>query len=120
MHSNALKFTGKVEIESPLENDRNYRIALDGSITNISTSPNWDGTFSHTYSFRPIHCLIHDELGETIKAKDPRKNSEKWRSKLQYDWDRWLWWTKHSTFDEAYDSIFRVMYSQYDYIISQS
>jgi hypothetical protein len=38
--SNSLKFTGKVEIESPLENDRNYRIALDGSITNISTSPN--------------------------------------------------------------------------------
>jgi hypothetical protein len=60
--SNSLKFTGKVEIESPLENDKNYRLAMEGSITNISTSPNGDGTFSNTFSFRPLHCLIHDEL----------------------------------------------------------
>lgn len=118
MNSHSLKFTWKVELGQPIENDKNYRLALEGSIVNESTSPNHDWTYSKTYSFRPINVLIHDELGDTIKAYDPRKNSEKLRSKLKYDWDKWLWWTKYKEFDEAYDSFFRKIYEQYDFLIS--
>jgi hypothetical protein len=118
MNSHSLKFTWKVELGQPIENDKNYRLALEWSIVNESTSPNHDGTYSKTYSFRPIHVLIHDELWDTIKAYDPRKNSEKWRSKLKYDWDKWLWGTKYKEFDDAYDAVFRKMYEQYDFLIS--
>ncbi len=118
MDSYALKTTWKVELSEELQLDENYRIAMEGSITNISTSPNWDGTLSKTYSFRPIHVLIHDKLGSTIKARDPRKNSEKLRSKLKYDWDKWLYGTKYGEFEEAYDAFFRKVYEQYDYLIS--
>ena len=118
MNSHSLKVTGKVELSQNLKIDTNYRVAIEGSIVNESTSPNHDWTYSKTYSLRPINVLIHDTLWDTIKSKDPRKNSEKLRSKLKYDWDRWLWWTKYKEFDEAYDSFFRKVYEQYDYLIS--
>lgn len=117
MDSYAIKFTWKVELWQAVEIDKNYRLALEGSIVNESISPNYDWTLSKTYSFRPIHVLIHDELWDTIKAKDPRKNSEKLRSKLKFDWDKWLWWTQYKEFEEAYDAFFRKLYEQYDFLI---
>ena len=116
MHS--IKFTWKAEIESAIEMDKNYTIWMEWSVVNISSSSNGDGTTSKTYSFRPIRCIIHNELWETIKVKDPRKNSEKLRSKLKHDWDNWIFWTKYREFDEAYDNFFRKIYSQYDFLIS--
>ena len=82
MDTNFLKLTWKVNIPEWLKNDNNYSIALQWSITNCNISSNQDWTFTNTYSFRPIHCLIHDELGETIKAKDIRSNSERLRAYL--------------------------------------
>ena len=114
--SHAIKFTGKAELEWPVTIDRNYTAGIQWSITNVSTSPNWDGSFSYVYSFRPIHVLIHDETWETIKAKDPRKNSEKLRSKIKHDWDRWLIGTEYREFDDCYDAFFRKMYEQYDFL----
>lgn len=118
MDSYALKVTWKVELSQELKIDTNYRIAIEWSIVNESTSPNHDGTLSKTYSLRPIHVLVHDKLWDTIKAKDIRKNSEKLRSKLKFDWDKGIWWTKYKEFDDAYDAFFRKVYEQYDYLIS--
>lgn len=119
MHSHALKISGKVELWQSLELDKNYSIAVNGSLVNISTSPNQDGTLSYTYSLKPVNVLIHSELWSTIKAKDPRKNSVKLRSKLKFDWDKWLWGTKYNEFDQAYDDFFRKIYEQYDFLISK-
>lgn len=118
MDSYSLKVTWKVELWQPLNLDKNYRVAIEGTIVNVSSSSNNDWTKTVCYSIRPVHCLIHDELWDTIKAKDPRKNSEKWRSKLKFDWDRGLWGTKYKEFDDAYDAMFRKMYEQYDFLIS--
>ena len=118
MDSYSLKITWKVELWQELKIDTNYTLAVQGSIVNESHSPNHDGTLSKTYSLRPIHCLIHNELGDTIKARDIRKNSEKLRSKLKFDWDKGIWWTKYKEFDDAYDAFFRKVYEQYDYLVS--
>ena len=114
MDSNSLKFTWKVELWQALENDKNYRIACEGSITNISSSPNGDGTYSYTYSFRPIHVLIHDELWDTIKARDPRKNSEKLRSYLKYMYEKD---STLDTFEEFYDDFFKRIYKHMDFLL---
>lgn len=118
MDSFALKITWKVELSAPLEIDKNYSVWVLWSLVNISTSPNHDWTHSHTYSLKPVNVLVHNELGDTIKAKDPRRNSEKLRSKLKYDWDRWLIGTKYKEFDDCYDTFFRKIYEQYDYLVS--
>jgi hypothetical protein len=81
---------------------------------NVSTSPNGDWTYSHTYSFRPIHVLIHDELGDTIKATDPRKNSEKLRSTLKYKYDKEWVGSQFATFEEFYDDFFKKIYYNMD------
>jgi hypothetical protein len=42
MNSHSLKVTGKVELSQNLKIDTNYRVAIEGSIVNESTSPNHD------------------------------------------------------------------------------
>lgn len=118
MHSHALKITWKVELWQALELDKNYSIAINGSLVNISTSPNQDGTLSYTYSLRPVNVLIHSDLGLTIKAKDPRSQSQKFRSKVKYDWDKWLAGTKYKEFDDFYDAVYKKIYEQYDFLVS--
>lgn len=111
MNTHYLKFTGKVNIPDPLKNDTNYRIAIEWSIYNTNESSNQDWTYTITHSIKPIHCLIHDELGETIKARDIRSNSEKLRAYLfrKYNNDPRLL-DKYLNFDDFYDSFFLFMY----------
>lgn len=117
MNTHYLKFTGKVNIPDPLKNDTNYRIAIEWSIYNTNESSNQDWTYTNTYSFKPIHCLIHDELWETIKAKDIRSESSKFRSLMKYKFDSWelnIYWS----FDDFYSSVYRSIYKNLDFIIA--
>lgn len=111
MNTHYLKFTWKVNIPDPLKNDTNYRIAIEWSIYNTNESSNQDWTYTITHSIKPIHCLIHDKLGETIKARDIRSNSEKLRAYLfrKYNNDPRLL-DKYLNFDDFYDSFFWFMY----------
>ncbi len=90
-----------------------------GSLVNISTSPNHDWSLSYTYSLKPVNVLVHDDLGNTIKAKDPRSNSTKFRSFCKYQWDSWLAGTKYKEFDDFYDSVYKGIYENYDFIVSK-
>lgn len=117
--SHALKITGKVELAKALDNDKNYRIAIEWSITNISTSPNGDWTYSNTYSLRPVHVLIHDELGSTIKARDPRSNSTKLRSLLKFKYEKWEAWDSFKEFNDFYDSFYSEIYKNLDFLLSK-
>jgi len=116
--SYSLKVTWKVELWQELKIDSNYTLAVQGSIVNESTSPNHDGTLSKTYSLKPVHVLVHNELWDTIKAKDPRSNSVKLRSLLKYKWDNWLAGTNFKEFDDFYDAFYRKIYEQMDYLVS--
>jgi hypothetical protein len=120
MDSYSLKITWKVELWQELKIDTNYNLAVQGSIVNESHSPNHDWTLSKTYSLKPVHVLISDELWDTIKAKDPRSNSVKLRSLLKYKWDNWLAWISHKEFDDFYDSFYREIYDKMDYLLSNS
>jgi len=84
--SNSIKLTGKAELSEPLEIDKNYKVTLQGSITSSADHSNQDGTASRTFIFKPILVEVIDETGETIKAKDTRRMSQKLRAILYREW----------------------------------
>ena len=115
-----LKIIWKVCIPEWLEVDTNIRLAMDGSITGSNKASNEDWTYSFTHSFRPIHSLITDELGNTIKAKDLRKNSEKLRSSLKFKYESNPWLLeKYESFDQFYDKFFSNLFVKHiDHLIA--
>jgi len=120
MDTHYLKITWKMNIPKWLEVDKNYTIALDGSITDSNQKSNQDGTFTYTHSFMPIHCMINAELGETILAKDTRSNSSKLRSKLKYQYDNTPeLYQKYDSFETFYDLFFIQIHRKIDFLISE-
>lgn len=81
-----LKLSGKVSILEPLAIGHNFKVEIDGTITNETLSDNQDGKFNLYYKFEPILCKIKKDNGEVIKAKDPRKNSQKLRRMVYAIW----------------------------------
>lgn len=83
INSHILKINGAVEIEKELTSGKNYKLTIEGAIPKMETSDNENGTFDVTYKLKPIRVEIITETGETLKAKDPRGNSEKARSQAR-------------------------------------
>lgn len=80
INSYILKIQGKVEIPSELVAGHNYKVNIEGAIPSFEMSDNENGTFDLTYKLKPIKVEVINELGVTLKAKDPRSNSNKARS----------------------------------------
>lgn len=118
MESHALKITWKVELWQSLELDRNYSIAIQWSIVNLSTSPNHDGSLSYTYSLKPVNVLVHSDMGDTIKAKDPRSESTKFRSLMKYKFDSWESGSNFKEFEDFYASVYKSIYKNLDFILN--
>lgn len=98
-----VKISGKVNIPIPLAIGHNYRLTADCSITSEQKIDNENGEFDVVYKMIPITVEIGKDNGETIKAKDPRRNSEKFR-KYCYR----LWSESEATltpFDEIYEKV---------------
>lgn len=76
------KIIGKANIPVPLNIGHNFRLTADCSVTSESKTDNEDGTFDIVFKVEPITIEITRDNGETIKAKDPRKNSQKMRNYL--------------------------------------
>lgn len=77
-----IKIQGKANIPNALSIGHNFKITSDCSITSQTKTDNDDGTFSVTFKAEPITVEIQKDNGEVIKAKDPRKNSQKIRNYL--------------------------------------
>lgn len=80
VNENILKLTGRVSIPEALELDINYSLALQGSITGKDERINHNGTLDSIWRFEPVKCEILTPMGKTLRAKDPRKMSQKLRS----------------------------------------
>lgn len=109
-----LKLTGKAELPKPIEMGNNYSIALSGSIRTATDADNDDGTFSRIYTFKPVKIELLTELGETIKLKDTRSNSQLIRSLV---YKRWVNAASKISFDEYYDKVSGAMMMHIDKII---
>lgn len=82
INSYILKVQGKSELPSEIETGHNYHIALDGSVNKVELHDNEDGTWNKVYTFKPVHISLLTPKGESLKLKDPRKNSQKLRNYL--------------------------------------
>lgn len=77
-----VKLSGKCNIPQKLEIGHNYKLSGDCSVTSEQRIDNNDGTFDIVSKLEPITVAVERDNGEVIKAKDPRRNSQKIRNYL--------------------------------------
>lgn len=104
-----LKIKGKVSLLEPVELDKNYKLEIEGSIESEKDKSEHDGTYIRYYEFEPIVVKLIDELGKTIKAKDPRSWSQKFRALLKYYYDQEI--DLNVEFDDIYSYIYTYLIS---------
>lgn len=83
INSHILKISGSVEIPRELTSGYNYKVTIEGAVPKIEMVDNENGTFDVVYKMKPIRVEIVTETGETLKAKDPRRQSELTRSQAK-------------------------------------
>lgn len=83
MNSHTLKISNSAEIPEPLEMDRTYRITLEGDCKDIKKSSNDDGSFTYTYNVKLLTAEIEDDLGQTLKIVDKKKQSQKLNAQIR-------------------------------------
>ena len=81
-----LRLRGKVSLLEPLLRSHNYKVSVEGSITEITDKDNDDGTYNRFYLLEPVRVEVVSPLGETIRAKDPRSKSKLLRAALYREW----------------------------------
>lgn len=95
---------GKAELPKEIEEGHNYHVACEGSITSSAVHDNGDGTWNKVYTFKPIKVDVLTPTGESLKLKDPRRNSQKIRNYLFKAYS-----------DEGYVEDFDEVYAQFTY-----
>ncbi len=82
MENYFIKILGKANVPQRIEIGHNYKLVCDCSVTQEQRIDNHDGTFDVIAKVEPVTIEISQDNGEVIKAKDPRKNSQKLRNYL--------------------------------------
>lgn len=103
MNNYFIKITGKVNIPIPITIGHNYKLVADCSVVSEQKNDNENGEFDIIYKMIPITLEVAKDNGEFIKAKDPRRNSEKFRKYL------WKLWSESEAvtmdFDDIYEKV---------------
>ncbi len=86
MDTYLLKIHGKAELPQPIEIGHNFRVSSEGSVISSIKSDNEDGSFTHTYVFKPIKIEVLTPLGETLKLSDTRTLSQQFRAMMWKIW----------------------------------
>lgn len=102
INSHSLRLTGKAESPEPLEIGHNYSVVLEGSIVSATETDNNDGTYSVVYTFRPVKVDVLKPMGEALKLKDTRSNSQLIRALV---YKKWLNAGSDIDFDTYYDKV---------------
>lgn len=103
-----IKIQGKANVPERVNIGHNYKLTADCSVTSESRIDNQDGSFDIIFKVEPVTVSIEKDNGEVIKAKDPRKNSQKLRNylfKLYHD-EGYV-----EDFDRVYDEVTYVVMS---------
>lgn len=116
------KIQGKVNIPEPLAIGHNFTLKADCSIVSEQKSDLEDGTYSVTYKLVPITAEITKDNGETIKAKDTRRVSQKIRNMAWKEWDSLPpnATEDYHDFEEIYEAVGYVILSQMPTLIRQA
>jgi hypothetical protein len=105
--SHILKFSGKAELPEAVEVGNNYELTSTGSIIAQTKSDNHDGSFTYTYTFKPVLAQITSNKGQSLRLRDSRSTSQILRSLL---WKKWVNSASQITFEDFYEKfVFGVM-----------
>lgn len=85
-----IKLSGKAVLPEPIEIGNNFKVVIQGAITEKREKDREDGGRIYTWLFEPVIVETIDELGKTLKAKDIRKTSQRMRSRC------WLYWKENN------------------------
>jgi len=81
-----LKLTGKAELPDSLEIDNNFKVVIQGAITEKKERDNEKGGRVYTWTFEPVLIETIDHIGKTLKAKDVRRVSQRLRARSFVYW----------------------------------
>lgn len=103
-----IKLNGKANIPERLEIGHNFRITADCSITSEQKIDNNNGEFDVVFKAEPVTVEITKSNGAIIRARDPRRNSQKIRNYLfkEYHNEGYV-----EDFDQVYDEFSLVVMS---------
>lgn len=101
-----IKIIGKANVPEKIEIGHNYRLEIDASVTSEQKIDNENGDFDVISKVEPIHITISQDNGKTIKARDPRKNSQKIRNTLYREW---AFITEPIEFEKFYDACTKII-----------
>jgi hypothetical protein len=107
-HTYFIKLQGKANIPVPLHIGHNFKVTSDCSITQEQKDDNEDGGYDITYKAVPVTVEIGVDNGPTVRARDPRRNSQKIRNML---WKVWFNEGSLDDFDAIYDEATYVILS---------
>lgn len=93
-----IRISGKAELPEAINIGSNYHLSLEGSITSKTTTDEENGSFVHTFLFRPIKMELLDPLGKTLKLKDTRTLSQQFRAIM---WRNWKERDESESFEEV-------------------
>lgn len=82
MENYFIKILGKANVPERVDIGHNYKLTADCSVTQEQKVDNHDGSYDIIFKVEPVTIEIQRDNGEIIKAKDPRKNSQKIRNYL--------------------------------------
>lgn len=109
-----LRLVGTVNIPEPVKRGNDYKVSLEGSITDKHEKDRDDGTIDEIFTFRPHLGEIMDDKGKKIKAKDRRRNSQKLRAMIFY-----LYGESGDTrdFEEFYDAFMLKLLANFEGVV---
>lgn len=82
INSHILRLSGRAELPRAIDEGHNYRVTCEGSITSSSLHDNEDGSWNKVYTFKPVLVEVLEPRGESLRLRDPRRNSQKLRNYL--------------------------------------
>jgi len=82
MNEYYIKIQGKANIATPLNIGHNFKVVCDTSIVRENKEDLENGSFAITWKAVPVTVEVTKDNGEVVKAKDPRRNSQKIRNYL--------------------------------------
>jgi hypothetical protein len=102
INSYVLKLKGNAELPNEIEIGSNYHVSLEGAVTGYKVEDNEDGTYNQIYDFKPIKVDLLTPKGKSLKLKDARKNSQKFRN---YCYKVYINEGVTESFDDVYDAV---------------
>lgn len=79
INSYAIKLSGEAELPEPLENNTDYLVSVEGSVTKEEIEPNYSGGYERVFKFRPLKVEVLKNNGQTVKSIDRLRQSQKIR-----------------------------------------